>query len=97
VNITEELALHDDSYDSPNENEWSSTGHCSGSNDLNTQADDISYLCQDLVATLEAEVGIRIFMTDQDSPYLLLRIGEFGAFYPDIENNNEHFYFAYLN
>jgi hypothetical protein len=49
------------------------------------------------VATPETEVGIRIFVTDQDLPYLSLCIGEFGAFYPNIENNNEHFYFSYLN
>jgi hypothetical protein len=84
-------------YDSPNENEWSSTGHCSGSDNLDTQVDDISYSCQDLVATPETKVSIRIFVTDQDSPYLSLHVGEFGAFYPDIENDNEHFYFTYLN
>lgn len=45
----------------------------------------------------ETEIGLKVYVTTHNSPFLSLRVGEFGTFYPNTKNNNKHFYFAHLN
>jgi hypothetical protein len=99
LSMTDDTTLCDESYDHLNEIEIlddieSSTSiNCSGSDH---ESDNIPLSCQDFTNMPETEIAIRCYVVDPNSPYLSLQVKKFGVFYPDIENDSDHFYFACL-